>query len=87
MFWPSKVNLIVYRFAPLWTTLASPSTTEGGVEFSSVAKQQTQPNYPAKEYTAKQLMRIQKTQLQTPDIATKISACDSSWIEDACNSK
>ena len=74
VFWPWKVNLIVDRFAPLWTTLTLPSSPEGG-NFSSVAKQQAQPNYPAKENTAEQLMRIQKTQLQMPDIAIDKNQC------------
>lgn len=32
--WPSQVNLIVYRFAPLWITLTSVSTPEGGGDFT-----------------------------------------------------
>lgn len=69
VFWLSKVNLIVYRFACLLTTLTVPSNPGGA--FSSVAKQQAQPNYPAKEYTAKQLIRIQKTQLQMSDVTVE----------------
>lgn len=43
--------------------------------FSSVAKQQAQPNYPAKEYTAKQLMRIQRTRRELLDGATDKNQC------------
>lgn len=85
LFWPSKVNLIVYRFAPLYLNITKHSRREA---FSSVAKQQAQPNYTAKEYTAEQLMRIQKTQLQMPDITIdKITACDLNCIDGACNFK
>ncbi len=77
VFWHSKVNLIVYHFPPLWTR---------GI--SCVAKQQAQFNYRAKEFTAEQLMRIQKTRLQMPDVIIDKNECLwFKWIEDACNSK